>query len=205
MRGNELLEQMALVDPAYVAEADVVPKKKNRNMWRAVAAILCVVLCGGLTYYIVPFLSLGNPPDGPYPVTGMNSPWEFEGGSITITGVTVTDSYLAPDGTTYSQDDDDVLVIVKWKAVLDPEWSVAGTYLTTHFAAHNSLGKLLCDPISEVSDTGEEILLYLFSIPKGTYTGRIQDYYLEIRLVEPGGATRTHTLSFYERKEEVND
>ena len=34
MRGKELLDQMALVDPAYVEEADVYPKIKKRISWK---------------------------------------------------------------------------------------------------------------------------------------------------------------------------
>ena len=50
MRGTELLEQMALVDPAYVEAAEAYPKDKKRLSWKAVAAIVCVVLCGWLIW-----------------------------------------------------------------------------------------------------------------------------------------------------------
>lgn len=126
----------------------------------------------------------------------MNSPWEFGGGSITVTGVTVTDSCLVPDGTTYSQDDD-VLVIVRLKADLNPEWSISAIHLTTYFHTNNSKGTLLCDPIPEVSDSGEEVLLYLFSIPKVEYTGRIRYYFLDVSVVESGGTRRAETFNFY--------
>ena len=55
MRGNELLDQMELVDPAYVEKADASPEKKKRIRWGAIAAILCLVL-GGLVLWSV-FLS----------------------------------------------------------------------------------------------------------------------------------------------------
>ena len=32
MRGNEMLEQMELVDPAYVEAADAAPKKKKKKV-----------------------------------------------------------------------------------------------------------------------------------------------------------------------------
>lgn len=46
MRGNELLDKMALIDPAYVAAADTEPGKK-KNVWRkwgAMAACLCLIV-----------------------------------------------------------------------------------------------------------------------------------------------------------------
>ena len=45
-----MLEQMELVDPAYVEAAEVYPKDKKRLSWKAVAAIVCVVLCGWLIW-----------------------------------------------------------------------------------------------------------------------------------------------------------
>jgi hypothetical protein len=45
-----MLEQMALVDPAYVEAAEAYPKDKKRLSWKAVAAIVCVVLCGWLIW-----------------------------------------------------------------------------------------------------------------------------------------------------------
>ena len=49
MRGNELLEKMELIDPAYVAAADAPPKKRKTRWlrWGAAAACLCLVI-GGL-------------------------------------------------------------------------------------------------------------------------------------------------------------
>ena len=47
MRGNELLDKMELVDPAYVAAADVLSKPKRHPVrrWCAAAACLCLVFC----------------------------------------------------------------------------------------------------------------------------------------------------------------
>lgn len=47
MRGNELLDKMELVDPAYVAAADVLSKPKRHPVrrWCASAACLCLVFC----------------------------------------------------------------------------------------------------------------------------------------------------------------
>jgi len=181
VRGNELLDLMELVDPAYVAAADMIPKKKNRTVWKTVAAIFCVVLCGGLISYIFPFLSPGNPPDVPYPVTGMNSPWEHEGNSITVTDVTVTDSYLAQDGTLYSEEKGDYLVIVRCKAILVPGWSITGHSLT----CSGSSGTNLCspsEPLIEVSENGEKTRLLLFSIRMQDFAGDIDAYLLEIQI-----------------------
>ena len=48
MRGNELLEKMELVDPAYVAAADAPVKKGTPRWlrWGAMAACLCLVIGG---------------------------------------------------------------------------------------------------------------------------------------------------------------
>ncbi len=49
MRGNELLDHMELVDPAYIEEADSMPKKKRKNRWATMAACLAVMmLLGGI-------------------------------------------------------------------------------------------------------------------------------------------------------------
>lgn len=195
MRGNELLDQMALVDPAYVAAADMIPKKKNRTIWKAVAAIFCVVLCGGLISYIFPFLSLGNPPDSPYIAYGINSPWEHEGNSITVTDVTVTDSYLAQDGTLYSEENGDYLVIVRCKAVMAPGWSITGHSL----ACSGSSGTNLCspsEPLIEVSENGEETRLLLFSIRMQDFAGDIDAYLLEIQIGSGNRAGRQGFVFF---------
>lgn len=52
MRGNELLDKMELIDPAYVEAADARPKKK-RNVWLkwgAIAACLCLVITGRMIW-----------------------------------------------------------------------------------------------------------------------------------------------------------
>ena len=49
MRGNELLDKMGLIDPAYVEAADAVRKKKKfpRRMWGGVAACFAVMILAG--------------------------------------------------------------------------------------------------------------------------------------------------------------
>ena len=44
MRGNEFLEKMELIDPAYVEQADKMPKQKKNSIkrWGAIAACLCL-------------------------------------------------------------------------------------------------------------------------------------------------------------------
>ena len=46
MRGNDFLDKMALIDPAYVESADMPPKKKKNIWlkWLSAAACLCIVL-----------------------------------------------------------------------------------------------------------------------------------------------------------------
>lgn len=44
MRGNEFLDNMELVDAAYVEAADVTPKKKRWIRWTAMAASLCLIV-----------------------------------------------------------------------------------------------------------------------------------------------------------------
>lgn len=53
MRGNELLDKMEYIDPAYVEAADVQPKKKKsvRILWGAAAACLCLAI-GGVAAYL---------------------------------------------------------------------------------------------------------------------------------------------------------
>ena len=48
MRGNEFLDKMELIDPAYVEAAEAEPKKKKNVWvkWGAVAACLCFVIMG---------------------------------------------------------------------------------------------------------------------------------------------------------------
>ena len=51
MRGNELLDKLELIDPAYVEAADTKPKKKKNAWvkWGAMAACLCLAVIGTLT------------------------------------------------------------------------------------------------------------------------------------------------------------
>lgn len=47
MRGNEFLDKMELIDPAYIKAADAKPKKKNVWLkWGAMAACFCLLLAG---------------------------------------------------------------------------------------------------------------------------------------------------------------
>lgn len=52
MRGNEFLDKMELIDPAYVEAADA-NQKREKNLWRkwgAIAACLCLVVVGVTAY-----------------------------------------------------------------------------------------------------------------------------------------------------------
>lgn len=52
MRGNELLDKMELIDPAYVEAADTVAKRKKNVFikWGAIAACLCLVAAGAVRF-----------------------------------------------------------------------------------------------------------------------------------------------------------
>ena len=50
MRGNELLDNMELVDAAYVEAADATPKKKAWIRWTAMAASLCLIVGAALGF-----------------------------------------------------------------------------------------------------------------------------------------------------------
>lgn len=50
MRGNELLDKLELIDPAYVEAADVPPKKKHWRKWGALAACLCLIVLGAALF-----------------------------------------------------------------------------------------------------------------------------------------------------------
>ena len=180
MRGTELLDLMALVDPSYVAAADQASKKKHKIHWRAVAAILCIALCGGLIY-IFPFFSPGNPPNPAGSVKPINTPWEYAGNSITVTSVSVTGSYLAQDGTLYSENTDDYLVIIRCKADMAPGWSIAGCHLSETTSAGSSHSALSA-PLTEVSEKGEATLILLFSIPAKEFAGSVEFYHLKLQI-----------------------
>lgn len=63
MNGNDFLDKMELIDPAYVEAADEVPKKKRVAWlkWGAVAACLCVV--AGIVLATVPQWGEPQPPE----------------------------------------------------------------------------------------------------------------------------------------------
>lgn len=53
MRGNELLDKLELIEPAYIEAADAVPERKRavRLRWGALAACLCLVLAGAFVRF----------------------------------------------------------------------------------------------------------------------------------------------------------
>ena len=61
MRGNEFLDKMELIDPAYVEAADAVPKKNKRTWarWGTMAACLCLIAAAAIA---VPNLLSGDVP-----------------------------------------------------------------------------------------------------------------------------------------------
>lgn len=80
MRGNELLNKMALIAPAYLAEAEagVVPKRKTVwARWGALAACLCLItgVC------LIPALQ-NEPPAPPVPAVPTGTPAPNPDGSI---------------------------------------------------------------------------------------------------------------------------
>lgn len=87
MRGNEFLDKMGLIDPAYVEAADAKPKKKKGVWvkWGAMAACLCLVVAG-----VLMAAGLRNASDIPVP-----NPDEFD---IPVPN---------PDGTIQREDEPD--------------------------------------------------------------------------------------------------
>lgn len=67
MRGNELLDHMNLIDPAYVEAADKLPIKKKRPIvkWSALAACLCLAAAGILLLPKQQKQALGAPVPSP--------------------------------------------------------------------------------------------------------------------------------------------
>lgn len=67
MRGNELLDHMNLVDPAYVEAADQLPAKKKQPFikWGTLAACLCLAIAGTLLLPKQQKLALGAPMPNP--------------------------------------------------------------------------------------------------------------------------------------------
>lgn len=199
MRGNELLDQMALVDPAYVAAADVAPKKKNRTIWKAVAAIFCVVLCGGLISYIFPFLSPGNPPPDKhyYPFDYV---CYFDGHDVYayMTGLTTAESYTAPDGTEYLPEDGGEIWIVKGKLHIDP-WYILSEETHLRNGVFKGNIPLYCEPIIEENENGESAVTLLFCVKETDYRSGMKtglDGYLELELSteNPSGDRRRNTF-----------
>jgi len=52
MRGNEFLDKMELIDPAYIEEADTEPKRRNTAWakWGAVAACFALIIFAGIRF-----------------------------------------------------------------------------------------------------------------------------------------------------------
>lgn len=78
MRGQELLDHMNLVDPAYVEAADQLPKKKKQTVikWGALAACLCLTIAGAS---LLPKLQ-SDPALGPKPAPAPNPAETMERG-----------------------------------------------------------------------------------------------------------------------------
>ena len=74
MRGNEFLDKMELIDPAYVEEADNKPKKKKSILvkWGAMAACFCLIAAAAAA--VPRFL----PGDGPSPAGSNDQPMQAE-------------------------------------------------------------------------------------------------------------------------------
>ena len=54
MRGDEFLDKMGLIDPAYIEAADVAPAKKRKirwNRWIAVAACFCLIFAASTVMF----------------------------------------------------------------------------------------------------------------------------------------------------------
>ena len=101
----------------------------------------------------------------------INSPWESDGNSITVTEVVVVDSYSAPDGAEYTAVTDGKLLLVQCKVDLAAGWSIKKSISISN--AFHSVN-LLCDPIQE-ADADKELWTLLFSLPADAYSGKI-DY-----------------------------
>lgn len=65
MRGNEFLDKMELIDPAYIEAADALPKKEKNAWikWVAAAACLCLIVGAATMLY-----RLNEHPTAPTPV-----------------------------------------------------------------------------------------------------------------------------------------
>lgn len=82
MRGNEFLDKMELIDPAYIEAAEN-KQNKRKNAWAkygALAACLCVVAAGAFAIYKEP--SVQNPPIPAPDLPGTSTAYPV--GSVTI-------------------------------------------------------------------------------------------------------------------------
>ena len=126
----------------------------------------------------------------------LNYPWECEGNSVTLTGVTIADSYTSPDGTEHIPDADGVFVIVSCRVSMSPTWNISQKTSIENAVANIPM---LCEPFSEGHNDGEEKLILLFSIPDDEYTGNIRDYLLNME-ISSGSNTRTQLFNFIDEK-----
>ena len=122
----------------------------------------------------------------------LNHPWECEGNSVTVTGVTIADRYTSPDGTEHIPDADGVLMIVSCRVSMSPTWNISQK---TSIENAGTNIPMLCGPISEGHADGEETVSLLFSIPGNAYSGKIQDYVLNVE-ISSGANVRMQLFHF---------
>lgn len=114
----------------------------------------------------------------------LNHVWETDGNSISMTDVTMSDRYTAPDGVVYTAPDGGELMIVRCRASFAPGWAIdKGTFVSS-VATRNIY--LLCEPIEEVSDSGEETFILLFSFDANQLSGNIRRGSLKLFITSGG-------------------
>ena len=92
MRGNELLDKMELIDPAYVEAADRWPVRKKSGWWKW--AVLAACLC--LAIAVIPIF--GKPSKAPEDEPGDAPPCIAIGGSVFVISRYDRGSEEPPDG-----------------------------------------------------------------------------------------------------------
>lgn len=87
MRGNDFLDKMELVDPAFVEAADMIPsaKKRGRIRWGAIAACICLLMgtitvmaVSGFGTKVIDFFTSRTEPGSDYSESGFTLSVEIE-------------------------------------------------------------------------------------------------------------------------------
>ena len=129
-------------------------------------------------------------PNGPKMYT-FGGTWETDGNSVTFLSVRITDSYTAKDGTEYNPAEGKTFMLIECSASFAEGWYFSDdTYLNMTNGATEPRYKLFCDPIPADGDC----YVLLFSMFKDTFTGKPEDYRVELVIEQTETVRRTQAF-----------